>query len=144
MQADDARREFRLGRQFRDRERGGICGENRMSAVFVARSRENFFFDFEFFRGGFDHDLHVAHRHRRGGSNDAGPAFLRFFVAHQSALHRVGVGLVDIGEAAIDRRGIDIAQNNRDAARAEPLRDTGTHHARADNCGMHNFLGRTL
>ena len=141
MKADDARGRTGAGRQFLDRQRGSVRGEDRGVRSVRREVRENLLFDLELFRGGFDHDLHVAHHSRLRGSDDAGATFLRLRLVHQAALHRVGVSLLDVGQAAIDRRGIDVAQDDRNAARAEPLRDAGAHDAGADHGGMRNFSG---
>ena len=39
---------------------------------------------------------------RRAGGNDAGAAFLRFLLRHESAFDRVGVSFLDVGQAAIE------------------------------------------
>ncbi len=39
---------------------------------------------------------------------------------------------------------IHVAQDNRHAARAEPLRNPRTHHTRADDSGVHDFLVRVF
>ena len=80
--------------------------------------------------------------HARWFGQPEGAALLRFFFRHQTALDRVGVGFVDVRQSAIYCRGVDVAQDNRHAARAEPLRDSGTHDARANDRGVLNFLRR--
>ena len=76
--------------------------------------------------------------------DNARAAFLRLLVAHQAALDRFAVGFLDPGQAAIEHLDADVAQDDRHAARAEPLRDARAHHARADDGGVHDFLGRRL
>ena len=41
-----------------------------------------------------------------------GATFIRFLFAHQTALHRVGVGLFDVGQAAIEQLDVDVAQDH--------------------------------
>ena len=144
MKADDARGRAGADGQFINRQRGGVRGEDRAVGGIHRQVPENFLFDLELFRGGLDHDLHVAQRHWLRRSDNARPAFLCLGLVHQAALHRVGVSLVDVREAAIDRRRIDVAQDNRNAARAKPLRDPRAHDAGADHGRVHDFLGRSL
>ena len=55
-------------------------------------------------------------------------------------LTRVRVGLVDVGQPAVDRVGVYIAQNDGNAARAEPLGDAGAHEAGADDGGVRDLF----
>src|SRR4029077_20275956 len=55
-----------------------------------------------------------------------------------------GVSFLDVGETTRQFFRSHVAQNYRNSAPAEPLRDTAAHYARADHRCVGNFLRRLL
>src|ERR1017187_4792656 len=78
MHTDDAPARIRCGSQFTDRKSGSVRSQNRFWFHAPSEIAKDFFLDVDLFRGGFDHDLDVAHFYMSGRSNDARAAFLRF------------------------------------------------------------------
>ena len=109
VQTDDAVGGNSAVRQLADWKRGGVRRDDRFRASLHRQLSENFLFDVDLFRSGFDHKLDIAQFHRRGRSNNAGAALFRFFLRHQTALHRVGVGFFDAGQTAIEQLAIHVA-----------------------------------
>ncbi len=126
----------------RDGERRSIRRQDGFRRSLPCEFGKDLFLDLHLFRGGFDRNSDVAHFDMLSRSDDARATLLRLFRGHQPTLDRVAVGLLDVGEAAVELLGTDIAQDHRDTARAEPLRDPGAHDARADDRGVRDLLGR--
>ena len=115
MKTNDVFRQNRHIRQFADRQRGCICGNDGLRTGLHRQLAKNFFFDVDLFGGSFDDKLDVAQFHRCGRSDDPGAAFFRFFLSHQAAFHCVGVGFFNVGQTAVDLLPSYIAQNYGDA-----------------------------
>ena len=144
METDDVLGRNRRISQLADWKRGCIRGDDCFRTRLHCQFAKDFFFDLDFFGGRLDHNLNIAQFHRRGRGHNAGAAFLRFLFRHQTALYGVGVSFFDIREAVIDLLPRDIAQDHRNATRAEPLRNARTHDAGADHGSVHDFSARRL
>ena len=144
MESDDAARMLGLRGEIADRKRGSVGREDVSVVDFRVEVVEDGSFDFDLLGGRLDHHLHLPHRAGIGGGDNTRAALLRFLLAHQAALDRFGIGLLDPGQAAIEQLAADVAQDHGHAARAEPLRDARAHHTRTDDGGVHHFFAGRL
>src|SRR4029077_16607450 len=123
---------------------GSVRRQDRGMRRFLGDIAEDLSFDFQFLRGRFDYNLDIAHFNRRAGGNDAGSSFLSFLFRHDSTLDGLGIRFLDLGETVRQFFRSHVAQNYRNSARAEPLRDAAAHYPRADHRRVRNFLRRWL
>ena len=96
---------------------------------------ENLLFQLQIFDGGLNHQIHVAQRNFGGRGENPVHAIARLARREDVALDAIAINFGDAAHAARHLFRVDVAQNDRQAARAQPLRDARAHHAGADDGG---------
>ena len=133
MDADDVLGMRQAVRDGVDGKRARVRGEHGARRNLRFESGEDFLFEVEFFDGGLDDEVHVAHRHVVGGGHHAVEPGLRVGLGEHAPFRRVRENLADRLDALRQRARVDVLQQHAQPARGGPLRDARAHEARADD-----------
>jgi hypothetical protein len=144
VKADDlVRSQGRVG-DLRDRQRGGVRGEDRVRGRRRVELGEDVLLDLHLLGHGLDDEVHVAEARVGGRAVDASddlvdlrlalllgePAFLDEF-ARLALRHRAR-----LRETGLHERIVDVLEHHRDARSGDRLCDLPSHRPRADNGGL--------
>ena len=114
-------------------EVGGVGGEDRVGAAGAAEGVEDGALDGELLEHGLDHEIGVGEGGVVGRAGHAGHAVGGLGLGQPAALHGAVEDAAEVGEAARQRLGVALDQDDGDAGVAERGGDAGAHRAAADD-----------
>ncbi len=133
MQADEPLRPVGDRGQARDRDRGGVGGEQRAVAQVRLQGAEDLLLDLFVFGGSLDGEVGAADLLQAFGAADTGKGAHAFIFADDSARNLPGHVVVNERKALRDAVGSQVVEEHIVAGQGAYMRNTAAHLARADD-----------
>src|SRR5690606_24320549 len=133
VQAGDARLVLADGRDLRDRQRGGVGGEDRVGAADGVEGREQVLLDLEILEHRFDDDLAIAERFDAVDDLDAPQRRFGGVGGHPALLDLAPQHAVDEVLRLLGGSRIGVEYLAAHSALGRDLNDAASHHAGADD-----------
>ncbi len=131
MKAEDVCRPLGNGSEFRDRNRGGVAGDQGFGTADPVQLLENRLLDREVFKSRFDGQAHIRlFRQAIDGGDPLENGFSAFF--QLAFFNELADGPIDVFEGPRQRRLGDIMQEDLQARLGAYLGDSAAHQTRSD------------
>jgi hypothetical protein len=144
MRPDDKLRPMSRGSDLVNVQRGGIAGENGSGLADLVELGKDFFLQRHAFENRFDDQIHARKSVQAQGWLDELESLVHKLLGEAAAFDGVGVILLDIRDAAIERGLICLLDQYWNTRVGEHHGNPGAHRASANHTGSRNWNQRRV